>query len=444
MGMKEKKESVDVIVDKLKNVKDLPYKSGSWERFRSEQKLGPARRSLKIWYAAASVLLFLGLATGVWWLGAPHDGESPKVTQVLPSGNGDGNSSEIPRVEIDERTAVSRVDIVEEPIADFVYAGSGVAGDHYPSPLLDGLEKLPEVTTIRGNVEVSLPTLNRLPEQRQMYGHYEEFVLNMPSAGVKNQTLASIAASHTGSMAWEEPDGRGKGIRFGDRFEMGVFVSPYATSNQMNVGAGLALSYKLSKTLSVRTGASYNSYEIQMVKNPIEAGSAEAVTTEADMVGRTNASVANVSYQQQLIIPNVNAITGFVRSVDIPLEIKVNDGRGSFYATAGMSYSAILNQQRNAHYVENLNVETFADGYPENAEQASAAVKPVTRIIESSEENVNSKGYSGFVNFSVGKNIRVNKKVGFSVEPYLKIPVGQYRRAETDYTNGGIRVMTNF
>jgi hypothetical protein len=245
-------------------------------------------------------------------------------------------------------------------------------------------------------------------------------------------------------MAWEEPDGRGKGIRFGDRFEMGVFVSPYATSNQMNVGAGLALSYKLSKTLSVRTGASYNSYEIQMVKNPIEAGSAEAVTTEADMVGRTNASVANVSYQQQLIIPNVNAITGFVRSVDIPLEIKVNDGRGSFYATAGMSYSAILNQQRNAHYVENLNVETFADGYPENAEQASAAVKPVTRIIESSEENVNSKGYSGFVNFSVGKNIRVNKKVGFSVEPYLKIPVGQYRRAETDYTNGGIRVMTNF
>ncbi|HMR18755.1 MAG TPA: hypothetical protein PKA53_05610, partial [Sphingobacterium sp.] len=170
----------------------------------------------------------------------------------------------------------------------------------------------------------------------------------------------------------------------------------------------------------------------------------EAVDADADIALAKDAVMTRSSYQQKMIIPNINAITGFVKSVDIPLEIKVNNIHSSIYATAGMSYSAILNQRRNAHYVENLNIETFADGYPENREQANNAVKPVTRVVESTEENVNTNGFSGFVNFSIGKNVRINKKVGFSVEPYLKIPVGQYRRAEMDYTNGGIRVMTNF
>src|SRR5690606_23177620 len=110
-------------------------------------------------------------------------------------------------------------------------------------------------------------------------------------------------------------------------------------------------------------------------------------------------------------------ITGFVKSVDIPLEVKVNDNSNTFYAAAGLSYSAIFNQKREAHYVENLNQVTFSEGYPENKQQAEAAVKPITRTIESAEENVNSNGFNGFVNLSVGRNVKLNRRVGLSVEP---------------------------
>jgi len=91
-----------------------------------------------------------------------------------------------------------------------------------------------------------------------------------------------------------------------------------------------------------------------------------------------------------------------------------------------------------------VNKETFTDGYPENKQQAEETVKPITKSVESMENNVNTNGFSGFVNFSLGKEVKMNKRVGISVEPYLKIPVGQYRRADMDYTNGGIRIMTSF
>src|SRR5690606_2128186 len=139
----------------------------------------------------------------------------------------------------------------------------------------------------------------------------------------------------------------------------------------------------------------------------------------------------------------INAVTGFVQSIDIPLELKFHATR-SLYAVAGMSYSSILNQERNAYYIDNINQETFAEGYPETQEQVVNAVKPVTKSIESTEKNVNTNGFTGFVNLSIGKDLRVNKNIGVSLEPYLKIPVGGYRRADMDYTNGGIRIMTSF
>jgi len=48
------------------------------------------------------------------------------------------------------------------------------------------------------------------------------------------------------------------------------------------------------------------------------------------------------------------------------------------------------------------------------------------------------------VNFSIGKEMRVNKRMNLSVEPYVKLPVGSFKQADMNYTNGGIRIITNF
>lgn len=442
MGMKDK-DIVDGIVDKLRKMEDRPYKEGAWETFTSRKSVAYTRRRT-MWYAAASILLCFGIGAGLWMLNMDSGLENGTMIVV----------EEASREPVEGQTLEDKLPSVDPSlnvVRDVANLATGLAAlEEMPvvsphstfEPLEQGMElqrqeaiSIPQLAMISGSglsMLTDLPEIKGKEHQPRLESHY----------------LAQTGTQQPGVLALKSPEEQPARSRvvLSDRFELGLFVSPYATSNQMNVGGGVALSYKLHKNLSLRTGASYNSYEIQTIKNPIEASSMEVVPAadaEVSLVANSAAS-SNMAHQRQMIIPNINAITGFVKSVDIPLEVKVNDISNTFYATAGLSYSAIFNQERQAHYVENLNQETFVDGYPESKQQAEAAVRPITRTIESAEENVNSNGFNGFLNFSVGRNIRVNHKVGISIEPYLKVPVGQYRRADMDYTNGGIRVMTNF
>ena len=100
-------------------------------------------------------------------------------------------------------------------------------------------------------------------------------------------------------------------------------------------------------------------------------------------------------------------------------------------------YSAIINQRREAKYIEQVSSNAIPFS-------KAATVQAITKTINSAENNVNTNGFSGFVNISLGKKVNVRNGVNLAIEPYLKVPVGQYRRADMDYTNGGIRIMTNF
>ena len=453
--MKEDKELIDVIVDQLRQAKEPPYKVGAWEKFKAENNsAGATLYSMRrIWYAAASVLLLMGLATA-WFMSGESNITGDKIVQHTSEEPENGKQDSKPLVEAGspETAFVDKYhqsDLTADPSSR-----DNVPLDEYEFRLSsryykhEGLGLMQARSGIEMTEAVHIPHM--LPLQSRSvslgYSSAEQPIEDFPAQEF-DRHLASLSAVQGKVLAMKEvePYAQSQRIRLSDRFELGVFVSPYATSQKMDVGGGLSLSYKLAKRLSIRTGASYNNYEVNTLKNPVEESSTETVV-EKNVAGRNAIAMeatGAAAYQNMLIVPNVNAIKGFVQSIDIPVELKFNVDR-SIYAAAGVSYSAILNQQRNAYYIENVNVETFADGYPENKEQAEQAMKPVTKTIESTENNVNPNGFSGFVNFSIGKDIRVNKTMGVSLEPYLKIPVGQYRRADMDYTNGGIRIITRF
>jgi len=144
-----------------------------------------------------------------------------------------------------------------------------------------------------------------------------------------------------------------------------------------------------------------------------------------------------------IVLPNVNAITGNVQALEIPLDIRVKS-KDCFYASSGLTYAAVFNQNRYTHYVENANSELFGNGLPENEADVKNAVQQVSRAIKTEDENISSNGFGGFVNLSIGKEMKMNKSMKISVEPYLKLPVGSFKRADMNYTNGGIRIITNF
>ncbi len=447
--MKKDKELIDFIVDKLKNSNERSYREGAWEKFKTANSLPAASvsRVRKMWYAAAAVLFLVGLGA-VWFMTL----DTATVENQLAQGEYILKQQDQPSVD-DLRTDSSPGTVLPkkdqedrtESYADLPdKARFGKTSASSSSGNLKDASVLAAKADVNISADIHVPTI--LPLQTQdLSKDYSTRIAHMESLSRseldKHLALGTPLQGATLAIKEVEPQVQNRRIPLNNRFELGLFVSPYATSQKMNVGGGFMLAYKLTKKISVRTGASYNTYEVNTMKNPLEESSVEAVVAESDVATESMKSFS--SYQQQVIIPNINAVTGFVQSIDIPLELKLHATK-SLYAVAGMSYSSILNQERNAYYVENVNTETFAKGYPETKEQATNAVKPVTKSIESTEKNVNTNGFTGFVNFSIGKDLRLNKNMGISLEPYLKIPVGQYRRADMDYTNGGIRIMTNF
>src|SRR5690606_12437218 len=129
-----------------------------------------------------------------------------------------------------------------------------------------GFELLDESVALQASAGVTMPQLEQITESWiAMVSDLSTVQMSQDPAHLKSHYRYQRAAQQPGMLTYKSPEelqGQTR-IPLNDRFQLGLFVSPYATSNQMNVGGGLALSFKINKNLSLRTGASYNSYEVQ-------------------------------------------------------------------------------------------------------------------------------------------------------------------------------------
>src|SRR5690606_24031404 len=234
-----------------------------------------------------------------------------------------------------------------------------------------------------------------------------------------------------------------KKLRLTDRFELGAFVSPSTTDRSFDLGGGLVFAYRFNDKIAIRTGASFNQYEVGMLKSDVqEIGeekkqAAAAIKNTDKLISKEAASLRTNNF----FIPNLSAVTGKVQTLDIPLDIRYNLTK-EFYATGGVSYAAVLSQERFDHYEESAGIPTYSSA----SDSEKPVENPVTTIETtqiSSDENINTNGFGGFVNFSVGRKVNMGKTIKVSIEPFVKFPVGQFKRADMNYTNGGIRIMTS-
>ncbi|WP_164112499.1 MULTISPECIES: outer membrane beta-barrel protein [Sphingobacterium] len=449
--MKTEKEIIDEIVNRLKSQPERAYRPGAWEGF-NDQYGNRAKKIQQIsrWAASVAACLLIGIGS-VYYI---SDTTKPTVSR-------ESEVASTRQTPIDEynvaplNTPMHKEGYHTAPLAEkgnTANAADNAIGNKIVSSdknsTVDRFLALSVVSdvirNINARINISSNELNPLSDDNRKYSSIGTDPV-YPHSINRDQLALATSSNPNSDLKIREVENitQNKRVRFGDKFDLALFVSPYSTGDKMNVGGGLTFAYNLTNKLSVRTGASYNSYEMGMLKNPTEPNSYEAVIVNNNSDASKNMAGLAAPQSSRMIIPNINAVTGIVQSVDVPIEMKYNVGR-SLYAVAGVSYSAIIGQERNAHYVENVNTETFSHGFPENEKQIQTAVKAVTKTVKSAEKNVSTDGFNGFVNFSIGKKVNVNNRFGVSIEPYLKIPIGEYRRADMDYTNGGIRIMTNF
>ena len=438
---KKNRDIVDKIIERLRSNGELPYREGAWERFRAT-KLKKKRKLAPLW--AAATLCLLGASAGYWILNRPSGVDTlMDSTEQLVSGD------QVERAKQQQ----THPDIESEPVV--TPDGASSQGSPlsetlvYLQPLQEGVgnEELPYVisSTISGIGREIPQVTSSLVLSPQWAIVVPKEPATRGAVSLENHILAQD--HHTMTVQAQEVDGQDKRFRLNEKFSLGLVVSPSATDRRTNVGGGLLLSYNISNRLSIRTGAAFHQYEVGVLKDPVQSAPVEVARTserplraEAGFYA-SNGTAHMMSYVP--LIPNVNAVSGNVQTIDIPLEAKYTVYKG-FYASAGMSYAAILNQKRFAHYVENVNTDPYAKGLPANEAEMRNAVKPVTQTIESASNNVNPSGFGGFVNMSLGTEMKVGKSVSLSLEPYVKLPLGNFKRADMNYTNGGVRIITNF
>jgi hypothetical protein len=424
------KELIDLIRERLKNVEELPYKEGAWEAYKA--KYEPTRKVrllAPLWVAAAVAAL-----AGFTFLF--HDwSDSTEPISVVET-----RQENVKSVPMTDDEVTGKPLIIEETNR---LASASVQNNEGGRKDVVTLDRI-DIQTLELAPLGNIPVLTREIKTPDLMVFREDSkpaaVLAWDDDLIAGQQIDPNFAYQSEAARHLSP----KKLRLTDRFELGAFVSPSTTDRSFDLGGGLVFAYRFNDKLAIRTGASFNQYEVGMLKSHVqEVG--EEKKQEAAPIKNTDKVISKEASSlrtDNFFIPNLNAVTGKVQTLDIPLEIRYNVTK-QFYATGGVSYAAVLSQERFDHYEESARILTYSSA-SDSEKPAQNTVTTVETTVKSSDENINPNGFGGFVNFSIGKRTNIGKTMKVSVEPFVKLPVGQFRRADMNYTNGGIRIITSF
>lgn len=435
----EHNELIRQMADRLRNHTE-PYRAGAWEQFAAAY--GARRRRVWPYWSAAALLVAV---IGVYWLGRHTDSGQlpPQLVQQQPlpqaaEPSGPERNPSAGQAPADGQEAT--VSTGGSPVAAAVPVGE--RGDIVPQvaeiPATMPAEETVQGETameegerlIAGAVEQGNPAEVNRPAEEAVNG------AGRPATGIQQEE--EYRDSRTAQEVYavgpqKEEDRMGK-------WDLGVMVSPSLTSEAVNIGGGLTVAYRISDKFSIGSGISVAqlgvgenpNYQPRMSRSPLAY---DAATPPAGLYfnGRSESAY---NYKQEV------SQTSSVVALDIPLDLRYEVAKG-FYTSVGISYVAILNEQRTGHYVDKINVNTFANGHT-----VGTGGPAPTEFVYSSEKvsakPLRGNGYAGFMNFSIGKKMPVSSKLFLSVEPYFKLPIGRLSKEEMDFTNGGIRIVTGF
>ncbi|MGJ1195742.1 hypothetical protein ACR777_07290 [Sphingobacterium spiritivorum] len=454
MAKDNKKELIDDIAGKLRDY-ELPYREGAWEKFASLDK---GRKSRVLWpyWSAAAVLLALGISYITYNTG-DLQGDNTGVNTIAkkekttqPAVSGTGQDSPSAPVESSD----SNVNTVHPNITNSSPKGL----ENRLASLSDPQQHATTYIAADQSARVSVP-FNELRTAMlttsQIGGHLSELqskngvemtiicVTADATPKVKEESKFSLSVLGTDNQQQtlaNQQINRPKAM--GRKWELGAFVSPASASSEVSMGGGLSVAYNLSKKLSVRSGVSLQNYQMAMALNPGKPSSASPAYMDSPV--SNNAYLIDMSSAQSRLNPNFTAVSGSVLTLDIPVEMKYAITR-NLYTTAGVSMVSVLQQERLNHYVENINGNTFAG---KNANGVGAAesnnIQAVNKTVKSNDQNVETNGFNGFINLSIGRKLPIKKTFSISVEPFYRLPLGQFKNSDVNYSNGGIKVITNF
>ncbi|UAY55152.1 hypothetical protein [Arachidicoccus terrestris] len=477
----EEKDIIRQLADKLRD-SELPYKEGAWERFaameakantvtgisESGDHAGTRIRSLlRPWIGIAAALV---LAAGAGWLYlANHRNAQPansrpagQITSTTSeqletpqSQNRDNNNNGRSLPTNDQISSDIGKTGHERALASLqnsVGLGSTPIGQpdvHMPSGRLFNFPYLIEQTgiiplgnpfgqndrtaaahiyedglvSINTNRQRNIPGL-RIPPVGPVYTYIET-----PAAQADEQRVATVV-SHS-NEADKSAAVMNKDAYFDDKgyfnlddnqsarkWNMGVVVIP-AVSNaaKLNMGYGVSVGYRLSNRLSINSGLAYT-----------ELSGSKDADQQATIVssGRT-----------------LSSIDATATGLNVPLELRYHISQ-KIYIGTGVSALAVLSDKVERKYaIAEMQTSAFEakNGQPLKPDAMQSIASDIRTKEVLPEDQVGSKDFAGFINFSFGFKQPLNKSKSLSIEPFISIPMSNHLfNQNIRMTDGGLRI----
>lgn len=449
MKSKNHQDPIQHLADRLRE-HAVPYREGAWEQFKAmEQKR--KRPLVLLWpYLSAAAVMLLALTL---FLLPKEDGKLPvEVAAVLEKQPEQDIAAPAPNV-----LGGAQGSVVQEKSEDHrMVSGSDMAAIssktiRSPQPKIQEVFSAasPAETIVESNllsaenvVQEKLASLSMGNQESAIYERTESFVED-PSeklSASRNQEAKSVlpveekraSVDFLADLLKIEEQERAaqhaSPTRQDRKWSVGLNVSPnMSANNQVNMGGGVALSYAVSPKISISSGLSY--LQLDAERGVPNAGLYHSPISEDMGAVRINVQTKTLEKVQANLV-----------GLDIPLTLNyhIND---RFFTTVGVSVFGVLNERGSHQY---LNQQAEVNYSSADAKTPEPVVNMFYSNEASSEKLYEGKNVSGFFNFSVGYSIPLSKKVGFAIEPFVKIPMGYISPEELNLSNGGIKISTRF
>ena len=426
-------DPIQEIAEKLRE-HTVPYKEGSWERFK---ELEGKKKKFILWpyLSAAAVLL---IAFTLFSLPKESKDIAPELTskQVISQ----------------KKDLKEEVVINEEPLSESLYTEENkqniyqkheileeevISGSLLANQVIDNTAEAiynAEINTSQESIQLVESVISQ-PETslNNVEDSYAKTQSDDDAIEPKTKAKEKKSQDFLAELLKVEKEERVAFSKVEDRkWSVGLDVaSNMSSNNDVNIGGGLAIGYAVSPKVSLSSGISYLHVNAER-----EIGAVNSKTMQASP-NSTSGALPLAGRRSTKILRGVDAS---LIGLDIPLAINYHISP-KVYASAGVSVFNVLNERQDNIY-ENSNSDVLFIA------SDSKGPEPVVQTFSSRErtvdKNYEGKGLSGFYNFSVGYAVPVSSKVDIAIEPFYKIPMTSNSGSELNLSNGGIKISTRF
>jgi len=419
------------LVNKIREVFDshqVVFNPQDWEKLK--EKL-PEKKSLVpvFWLVAkaASVILLIALGSYFLWNGLfntePQKINKEPIVKAMPNSQEDINENQ--KQTIDSGNYIIQEYLSEETVAN---QNSNKNDQTAAEKTLDQSDQIAELAVADSNhpSELNIADINNMdslilpvPETTDIFADIRSQMND--SVIEPNNITIQPAVAQLGippEIIENEPQRKQK-VRLGVEFASFTNYSPENITPSINYGGGVTADISIKKRFSFNPGLIVSVYNMEFSDN-------QNIINKSD---QTFSSLDNLIESDPEIKPSEISLTG----LDIPINFQyqfIQRKSSDYFIELG--FSSLLYLSENFSY----SFATLSD---------TPNPSGVFEVEESTTKEIATSGSKTFdfaklINFSVGWDYRLSKRMDITVNPYLKYPVSTLTSGDIKFGSGGLKL----